>query len=323
MPSARSTRSRRRSTPASPRTRPTGRSGARPRAAPGPRPRSGSPTSSWGRETPWAGATRPPPSPIRRPRRRPGSSPKGKFIPDLSKVINPRALAAWSAAGLVLALGTTNPAYRGMVALAGLALLVARVRPLDRLRPLLRLLAVAWLMAVLLNPLLSHLGRDVLFSIPVGVPLLGGPVTLEAAAFGVNVGLGIVAAMLAVAPLSLAVESHQLLNALPPVLDRTGAALSASLNLVPGIARGYTAIREGQQLRGWRPGGPSSWGEVLVPTLLTAIEDSVQLAEAMEARAYGSGRRTSFHVSRWSAFDSALTAAAAVVVAGIIAARVF
>ena len=123
------------------------------------------------------------------------------------------------------------------------------------------------------------------------------------------------------APLSLAIESHELINALPRFLERTGTAVSASLHLVPGIARSYTAIREGQLLRGWKPGGPAAWGEVLVPTLLTAIEDSVQLAEAMEARAYGSGPRTSFTVSRWGALDTALVLVATAVAGGFVLAR--
>jgi energy-coupling factor transport system permease protein len=237
--------------------------------------------------------------------------------------VNPRALAAWSLAGLVVALGTTNPYYRGLVALAGIALLLSRARPEARLRPLLLLLLSAAAGAALLNPLLSHLGDDVLFSLPGWIPVAGGPITTEAAAFGLVAGLGIVASALAVAPLSLAIESHELINALPHFLDRTGTAVSASLHLVPGIARSYTAIREGQLLRGWRPGGPAAWGEVLVPTLLTAIEDSVQLAEAMEARAYGSGPRTSFTVSRWRSSDTVLLLASATVAGGFLLARAF
>jgi energy-coupling factor transport system permease protein len=235
--------------------------------------------------------------------------------------MNPRALAAWSLAGLVVALGTTNPYYRGLVALAGAALLLRRSRPGARLRPLFLLLVGATLGAALLNPLLSHIGDDVLFSLPGWIPVAGGPITAEAAVFGLVAGLGIVASVLAVAPLSLAIESHELINALPRVLERTGTAVSASLQLVPGIARSYTAIREGQLLRGWKPGGPAAWGEVLVPTLLTAIEDSVQLAEAMEARAYGSGLRTSFAVSAWRASDTALVLSAAAVGGGFLLAR--
>lgn len=221
----------------------------------------------------------------------------------------------------MVALGTTNPAYRGVVALAGLALLLRGRLPGARLRPLAAVLAFGWVAAVVLNGLLGHLGQDVLFSLPPWIPVLGGPVTVEAAAYGAGAGLGIVAATLAVAPLSLCVESHDLVNALPSFFARTGAAVSASLNLVPGVARSYSAIREGQQFRGWRPGGPAAWGEVLVPTLLTAIEDSVQLAEAMEARAYGSGPRTSFAAPGWRRQDTLLALSAALVAAAFLAAR--
>ena len=236
-------------------------------------------------------------------------------------MINPRALAAWSAAGLVVALGTTDPAYRALVAAAALAVLVRLRLPGVSLRPLATVLAAGWVMAIVLNALLSHLGDDVLLELPGWLPGVGGPVTLEAAAFGAVAGLGLVAAALAVAPLSLCLESHDLLGALPASLAGTGAALSASLNLVPGVARGYRAIAEGQRFRGWRPAGPSSWGEVLVPTLVTAIEDSVQLAEAMVARAYGSGPRTRFAPPAWTASDRLLLLAAAGAAGGFLACR--
>lgn len=235
--------------------------------------------------------------------------------------MNPRALAAWSLAGLVVALGTTNPYCRGLVALAGITVLLRHARPEVRLRPLFRLLLSAVVIAALLNPLLSHLGDHVLFNLPAALPVVGGAITAEAAAFGLVAGLGIAASALVVAPLSLTLAGHDLINALPRQLERTGTAVSASLQLVPGIARSYTAIREGQQLRGWRPGGPRAWGEVLVPTLLTAIEDSVQLAEAMEARAYGSGSRTSFAALAWQRSDTLLALAAAIVAGGFLAAR--
>src|SRR5439155_83909 len=82
------------------------------------------------------------------------------------------------------------------------------------------------------------------------------------------------------------------------------AALAASFNLVPAVARSFTAVREAQLMRGWRPRGPGSWGELVVPVVLTTIEDSIQLAESMEARAFGSGRRTHYAISTWSRLDA-------------------
>jgi hypothetical protein len=63
------------------------------------------------------------------------------------------------------------------------------------------------------------------------------------------------------------------------------------MNLVSGIGRTFVSVRDAQQMRGWRPRGLRSWNEVLVPVVLTVIEDSVLLAEAMEARGFGAGRR--------------------------------
>jgi energy-coupling factor transport system permease protein len=60
---------------------------------------------------------------------------------------------------------------------------------------------------------------------------------------------------------------------------------------------------------------------VLVPTLLTALEDSVQLAEAMEARAYGSGRRTSFVRPAWNGRDTLVFAGAAAAAAAFLVGR--
>jgi energy-coupling factor transport system permease protein len=105
-------------------------------------------------------------------------------------------------------------------------------------------------------------------------------------------------------------EPHQLIDALPGRLQRTGAALAGSLNLVPGIARSFVGVREAQRLRGVSVGRAGA-GSVLVPVLLTAMESSVQLSEAMEARGYGSGPRTRYRSETWTFADVlAMTTAA-------------
>jgi len=85
--------------------------------------------------------------------------------------------------------------------------------------------------------------------------------------------------------------------------------VATSLNLVSGFGRTFGAVRDAQRMRGWRPRGLRSWNEVLVPVVLTAIEDSVLLAEAMEARGFGAGHRTSYSGTGWSRRDVAVAAA--------------
>lgn len=216
-------------------------------------------------------------------------------------------MAAWSGAAMLVVVLANNPAYRTLV-LAAAALAVAAAG--RRVRPLAAGLGAAAASATLLNFGLSHLGADVLFALPDGWPLLGGPYTLEALVFGAATGGALAAAVLAAAPLSLLLEPHELLDALPGWLARSGTLVSTSLNLVPTIARSFTAVTEAQRMRGWRPAGPRSWAEVAVPVLLTTIEDSTQLAEAMAARGYGSGPRTHYARGGWTLPDRVVAASA-------------
>jgi energy-coupling factor transport system permease protein len=235
--------------------------------------------------------------------------------------VNARALAAWSAACLVVVFASTNPVYRGLVLLAALNVVMARRLPGHRSRGLAQLIAVGALLSVGLNLLLSHSGSHVLATVPGWFPGLGGALTAESLAFGVDAGLALAATMLAVAPMTLALEPEQLVDALPSAVNRTGAAVAAALNIVPVIGRSLTAIREAQRMRGWRPRGLRSWSEVLVPAMLTAMEDSIQLAEAMEARGFGSGPRTRFRPRDWRPFDVAAAVLAGFVSLSFVGAR--
>lgn len=232
--------------------------------------------------------------------------------------MNGRAAAAWSAAGLACAFLVQDPLGRCLVLIAVAAVAVAAGR--GRIRALAPALAAAFLLTALLNFVAAHLGATVLFALPAGWPVIGGPYTLEALVYGVAAGLTLAAAVLAVAPIAL-LDPDRMLEALPPFLSRTGAALSASLNLVPAVARSARAVADAQRFRGWRP-GLRSLPEVVVPVVLGAIEDSVQLAESMEARGYGQGPRTSYAAPGWHRADTATTLCAVLSVAGVAALRV-
>ena len=236
--------------------------------------------------------------------------------------MNPRALAAWTAAGLTIALSTTNPVYRALVVLCALNLILARGRPGARLRPMLIAVAVAALVSTVVSVLLSHTGSHALLRIPDSVPLLGGPLTLESIVYGLSTGLGIAAAVLSVAPLTLVTEPHELLDALPRSLARTGAAIGTALNLMPAMARSASEIRDAQRMRGWRARRVTGWPDIAVPVVLTAVESSLTLAEAMESRAYGAGPRTHFASARWTGFDTFVAAVSLAAAAGFVLLRV-
>ena len=270
----------------------------RSRPAPTPPPSGSAPTPP--------GARRDAPPPRARPDQTPGS---GNLTPPVA-FLAPRAWLIWSLAAVTVALSTDNPVYRGLVALAALTVLLTWLPAGRRVRPLAVALVLAAGMAVLINLLAAHTGADAFARLPGEWPLVGGALTLESLASGGALGLGLVAALLAVAPLSVVLEPHDVVDAVPGPLERTGIAVATSLNLVSGFGRTFTAVSDAQRMRGWRPRGLRSWNEVLVPVFLTVIEDSVLLAEAMEARGFGTGRRTSYASSRWSRWDLAIVCAA-------------
>ena len=232
-----------------------------------------------------------------------------------------RAVAAWSAACIFIVLSTSNPAYKAIVMAAALAVLAAGAG-LARMRPLLMGVALVAAFAVVLNFVSAHLGTTVLFSVPAAIPGVGGAYTLEALAYGISGGITIGAAILAAAPFSLMLKSHEVMDALPSALSRTGTAIAASLNLVPAVATSFAEVTEAQRLRGWRPRGPRSWSEVVVPVVLTSVEGSIQLAESMESRGFGSGPRTSVRTVRLSPGDRLLVFASGLAVLTFIASQV-
>lgn len=234
--------------------------------------------------------------------------------------MNARAVAAWSGACMFIALFTTNPAYKALVLVAAITALATSVG-LPRMRRL--LIGVAFVAAfdALLNFVSAHLGRSVLFALPDTIPGLGGPYTLEALAFGIVGGLTIAAAILAAAPFSLLLAPHDVIDALPRALSRTGTAIAASMNLVPSVATSFAEVSEAQRFRGWQPRGPRSWAEVVVPVVLTSAEGSIQLAESMEARGFASTTRTSFRPVRLGPADWLLIGASALAVAVFLAAH--
>jgi energy-coupling factor transport system permease protein len=227
--------------------------------------------------------------------------------------MNPRAFAAWSAAALVVVLTSTNPVYRALILLLALNVLLRLRRPDAALRPLFIAVGVAGIAAALLNTVLSHTGVHVLFTVPDQLPGIGGRITGEAILYGVDVALGIAAAVLAVAPLSRVLHPHDLIDAFPRSLQRTAALTGAALNMVPAVVRNAVAINEAQRMRGSSGTRLRDWHAVAAPVVLSAIDDSLQLAEAMDARGFGAGSRTRYAGAR-------LDLAAALVLASSVAA---
>jgi energy-coupling factor transport system permease protein len=82
------------------------------------------------------------------------------------------------------------------------------------------------------------------------------------------------------------------------------------------------AISEAQRMRGSAGTRLRDWRSVAAPVVLSALDDSMQMAEAMEARAFGSGPRTRYATAPFDLAAMAVAACSVTAIGLVIAARV-
>jgi len=201
-------------------------------------------------------------------------------------MFNARAWLIWLAAALTVAMIATNPLYLVIVLMC-----VALVRashgagasPLPAWRFGLAVVGFS----TLYNALLTHFGDTVLVALPRAMPLVGGPVTLEAAAFGASRGLALWTILAVSSTLNDILSPYELVRLTPRFLRQAGLVVSITLAFVPQTVRSFKQVREAQAIRGHQLRGFRDLAALLVPLLADSLEKAVQLAEAMEARGYG------------------------------------
>src|SRR5207302_10368895 len=85
-------------------------------------------------------------------------------------------------------------------------------------------------------------------------------------------------------------------------LYRAGTTVAMALAFAPKTVASFHSIREARQLRGQRAGWRAA-RELILPLLLTALERALQYGESLDARGFGSGRRSRCRPLHWTAQD--------------------
>ena len=201
-------------------------------------------------------------------------------------MLNARAWLVWIAAALLVAMLATNPLYLVIVLLCA-AIVRAGFGAGGTSLPVWRFGVTVVAFSTVYNALLTHFGDTVLVTLPRALPLVGGPVTLEAAAFGATRGLALWALFAVVAVLNDVVSPYELVRLTPRFLRSAGLVVSIMLAFVPQTIKSLRQVREAQAIRGHRLRGVRDLTALLVPLMTDSLEKAVQLAEAMEARGYG------------------------------------
>src|SRR5215204_5184400 len=173
------------------------------------------------------------------------------------------------------------------------------------------------LLIAVINPLVYPEGDTVLFR---AGELLGRriDITLEATAAGVLNGLRVLVIVTAFGLMSAAVDPDELLRMFRRVSYRSALTASLATRLVPVLARDATRMNDAARCRPVPPGRLA----VARAAVSGALERAVDVAAALEVRGYASAGRVRPAPRRWSRHDLRVAAAAALVAAAAVGARI-
>lgn len=137
-------------------------------------------------------------------------------------------------------------------------------------------------------------GTQVLLRLP-EVPLpdwaqgirLGGKVTAEGLLFALYDALRLAALLICVGAANALANPSRVLRTLPGALYEMGVAVVVALTFAPHLIGDVRRLRAARRLRGRPDGGLRGLAQVGLPVLEGALERSVALAAAMDARGYG------------------------------------
>ncbi len=116
---------------------------------------------------------------------------------------------------------------------------------------------------------------------------LGGEVTTEALLFAFYDGLRLATLLICVGAANALANPARLLKSLPGALYETGVAVVVALTFAPNLIADAQRLRAARRLRGRPDRGLRGLLQVGLPVLEGALERSVALAAAMDARGYG------------------------------------
>lgn len=137
-------------------------------------------------------------------------------------------------------------------------------------------------------------GTHVLVTLP-EVPLpgwaqgvrIGGRVTAEGLVYAVRDGMKLAALLVCVGAANALANPARLLKSLPGALYEAGVAVVVAMTFAPHLVADVSRLRAARRLRGRDDRGIRALLQVGLPVLEGALERSVALAAAMDARGYG------------------------------------
>lgn len=195
----------------------------------------------------------------------------------------------WFITTLIILLSTRNPVYI-LIILVGCFIIGFRLsrenKPIFWMKQNLRFLFTMIALSALINGLFTHIGSTQIMTIPQNWPLIGGHITLESIVYGAINGFVIGALYLIFNVLNLALSIKQLTNLIPRAFYPIAMMTTIALTFFPSIQQRAREIKEAQMIRGNTMKKVTDWLPIMMPLLISSLEDAFLLSESMIARGF-------------------------------------
>lgn len=161
------------------------------------------------------------------------------------------------------------------------------------------------LFTAVLNPAFNHQGKTLLMYFPSGNAL-----TLESAVYGVAAGLMLAAILIWFNCFSNVISSDKFVYLFGRIIPALSLVLSMTLRLVPKFKRQLHEVSDSQRALGRDVSSGSLRQRTktalsIFSVMITwALEDSIETADSMKSRGYGTKKRSAFSIYTWSSRDT-------------------
>lgn len=216
----------------------------------------------------------------------------------LPRDLHPLAWWLWALGMAVAASRTTNPWLLALIIAVVCHVVVSRKAdaPWAKAFRLYLYLAVAIVVLRVAFRVLfgGAIGTTVLVHLPgldlphwaAGIQILGD-ITAENLLTGVYDGLRLATMLVCLGAANALANPKRLLKSMPSALYEVGTAVTVAISVFPQLAESVVRVRRARRLRGDAGGRMHALRSVIVPVLADALDRSMHLAAAMDARGYG------------------------------------
>ena len=217
--------------------------------------------------------------------------------------LNPFAKLAWLVSILVLALTVTHPIFLMLIFLSTLPV-VRMAQVSQEWQGFMKLVLYLSLAVIGVNALVSSQGSHAIATLPITLPLFSSPViTLEAIFYGLIMSLRLAAIISAFAIVTLTIHPDDLMLAMIQMKlpGKSVMLISLSVRFMPTLIDDIERITNGHRARGVEldrgrlPIRIKKRSSVITALLANSLDRAVQVAEAMESKAFGNIKKRTFY----------------------------